>query len=283
MAVGYHVGKLKPGASMAESIVSSVTHAREMGVDVGCVQIFVMGPQSSHISISDDDAKKIHELTSAGLRVYVHSAYITANIYKPGGYGNVLCKQQLDLCRAIGASGFVVHLPRDTPDVAAKGLRVANKYRGDVPVYMEIEVAKPPKITYETPSKLKELAAKLAEVDDDFGICIDTAHLWSCGEGLVSVDDTKQWLKEYESLGIPRTLIHLNDSTKELGSGQDSHMALTKGNIWGEYEGDFTNSGAHYMLKWAKDKGVDVILERDEEGLVSDLGLIRRSGLYAQN
>lgn len=266
---------------MAESIVSSLAHAKAMGVEVGCVQIFVMGPQSSHISITPADVTKLRELSDGGLHIYVHSAYITANIYKPesAGYGSVLCKQQLAICNEIGAKGFVAHLPRDTPEVAARGYRIACKHRGNVPVFMEIEVAKPPKYTYETPEKIAQLVSKLAAVTPDYGICIDTAHLWSCGEGLVSKDDASRWFSEYDKLKVPNTLIHLNDSGKEFAGGQDSHMALCKGRIWHDYDdGRFRESGAHEVLTWARKHSVDVILERDEEGLVSDLGVIRKAG-----
>jgi endonuclease IV len=282
LSIGYHVGKLKPGGSMAESITASIAHAKAMGIEIGCVQIFVMSPQSSHISISPGDVAKIRELTDGGLRIYVHSSYITANIYKPesAGYGSVLCRQQLALCNDIGASGFVIHLPRESPAVAARGYRIACKYRGNVPIYMEIEVAKPPKQTYETPSKIQELIKELAAVDKNYGICIDTAHLWSCGEGLVSDEDARRWLNEYTKLSIPHTLIHLNDSTRDRGSGQDSHMALCKGKIWHEYDhGKFRESGAYSILQWASKHSVDVILERDEEGLISDFGTLRKAGM----
>lgn len=281
LSIGYHVGKLKPGANMADSIVSSVGNAKRLGVDVKCVQIFVMGPQSSHLSVTPDDAKRIRELTAGGLRVYVHSAYITANIYKPesSGYAHVLCRQQLELCNEMGASGFVIHVPRDGPETAAKGYRIACKYRGRVPIFMEIEVAKPPKYTYETPEKIAELCKELAKVDPDYGICIDTAHLWSCGESLGDSESASRWFGKYSRLHVPHTLIHLNDSGKEFGSGMDSHMAITHGNIWKDYDGRFRESGAYEILQWARREGVDVVLERDEDGLVSDLGLIRKAGL----
>lgn len=279
MSIGYHVGKID--TSLAKSIEQSVSNAKQLGVSIGCVQIFVMGPQSSHVNVDTNDIKAL-KLVSDSINIYVHSSYITANIYNEStrGYANTICKKQMNICEDINASGFVVHMPRDTPEVAASGFKLVNKYRVQTPIFMEIEVAKPPKFTYETPEKLSLLTSALRKVSPGYGICIDTAHLWSCGESLSDPLDTKQWLRKYDELRVPQTLVHLNDSGQDFGSGRDSHMTIGKGNIWDKYHDNLSLSGAYEVLRWAHSRSIDVVLERNEEGLIEDLGNIRRFNMY---
>jgi len=275
--IGFHVGKRGRGESLSQSIVQGVELAREMGVDMGCVQVFVMGPQNSHVTVTTDEAHVLRKLSDGGIHIYVHSSYITANVYKPesAGYAKVICQKQHELCDTIGASGLVVHLPRDTPEVAAAGYAVAVKYKRSTPVLMEIETAKPPKYLYQTPEAIGELSLVLSKIDRDYGVCIDTAHLWSCGESLANSEDANRWLQAYSDLHIPHTLVHLNDSAQPFGSGIDTHAAIGYGNIWPD-----DTSGAKSVLVWALSSGIDCILERDEEGLSHDLKLIRSWGLY---
>ena len=81
-------------------------------------------------------------------------------------------------------------------------------------------------------------------------------------------------------------MIHLNDSNAKLGTGKDSHATLTRGNIWGEYSGnkggdyDISESGLMYILDYAEKNNIITILERNPEGLLNDLNLIRNLGFF---
>lgn len=284
--LGYHVGKFRKGPnkeSLAASIVSSIESAKDLDMNIGCTQIFVMGPANRHVNVDTNDIHKLKEISDSNIHIYVHSAYITANIYidETSGYGAGLSKTQMQICEDINAAGIVVHLPRADPCVAAKGFNIVNRYRQRVPIFMEIEVAKPPKITYDTPEKLTLLCDELRKVSPDFGICIDTAHLWSCGTDVSSYDQATSWLSGYDLIDPPpKTLFHLNDSSRDLGSGIDTHAGLCLGNIWKDYRNDFTESGAYKFIEWAKEKSVDIILERDDKGLINDFNIFREHKLY---
>ena len=62
---------------------------------------------------------------------------------------------------------------------------------------------KPERSHYETPQKLAAFFRKVREVDpelQEFGLCIDTAHLWSCGVDIASREDARAWLDELEAV-----------------------------------------------------------------------------------
>jgi endonuclease IV len=133
-------------------------------------------------------------------------------------------------------------------------------------LWLEINAAKPTEGTFETPEKITTLFNKLN--NPSFGLCIDTAHLWSLGVSMTTHDEALHWL---EKLPDVPTMIHLNDSRAVFGSGVDRHQTLTMGNIWHE---DCT--GLMVILDWAYKAGYMIILERHPEGLKSDLKTITR-------
>lgn len=78
---------------------------------------------------------------------------------------------------------------------------------------------------------------ELVKCKENVGICIDTAHLWGCGEknmNMGKIDDINNFLKEFDSkLGLDKLkLIHLNDSRVKFGSHKDAHQLIGQGYIW---------------------------------------------------
>jgi len=65
------------------------------------------------------------------------------------------------------------------------------------------------------------------------GFCLDTAHLWSAGHPIDRPDSFDRLLDGFErELGLERlVLVHLNDSSSELGSRSDRHEHLGAGAI----------------------------------------------------
>jgi endonuclease IV len=110
------------------------------------------------------------------------------------------------------------------------------------------------------------------------GLCVDTAHLYSCGFCLDSKQAAKQWLSGLPDIEINPIMFHLNDSASELGSGRDRHAGLCQGNIWGGYENNIVDSGLLEILTWCEDNNAPVILERDPINLNKDLKLLEGLG-----
>ena len=110
---------------------------------------------------------------------------------------------------------------------------------------------------------------KVREVDpelSEFGLCVDTAHLWSCGVDIASREAAQTWLEELEAVSdvIPpgAVMFHLNDSLDDRGSGVDHHAPLLQGKIWGEYAEEPKESGLAAFVEYAVRHDTVAILER---------------------
>jgi deoxyribonuclease-4 len=80
---------------------------------------------------------------------------------------------------------------------------------------------------------------ELVKCKENVGICIDTCHLYGCGEknmNMGKVDDINNFFKEFDhKLGLDKLkLIHLNDSKEKFGSCKDRHEYIGQGFIWNE-------------------------------------------------
>lgn len=285
--IGCHVSKEKH-PDYATAIKAKIADVENRhSVHMNAVQIFAMGPRNWNVNIDNADQQKIRALTRDGLHCYVHATYMDRPWDgKPAPIAMI--KKQLQICANIGAKGLVVHLDRRTSAVIATQIRKITK---DIPpnviLYLEINAAKGPTLLWSTPAALNELFAEFKRQKvphlKQIGLCIDTAHLWSCGTRVVNGEEMRDWL---DGLGsdIHNFLIHLNDNKNPFGSGKDHHGALAQEQIWSEYHPtngtkDITDSGLLVILNFAVESNIDVILER-KEGLDDDFDLLHELGYY---
>lgn len=85
-------------------------------------------------------------------------------------------------------------------------------------------------------ASFEELAFLLAGLDArglPAGVCLDTAHLWGAGYDISTPAKVIAVLDEFDRVvGLDRLgCMHLNDSSKELGSHTDRHAYLGEGKI----------------------------------------------------
>ena len=80
---------------------------------------------------------------------------------------------------------------------------------------------------------LAAILALLPQYADRLGVCLDTAHLWGAGHDISTRDSTLQVLEHCDAaFGLSRLkVLHLNDTTKDLGSHRDVHARLGEGII----------------------------------------------------
>ena len=151
-------------------------------------------------------------------------------------------------------------------------------------IYFETPAIVPMWASYDTPEKLSKLFYIINKIDANhpFGICIDTAHIWTSGNDISSYNNTRRWFTELmESPYIPhdRIIIHLNDSANELGHGPDKHASLTDGHIWNNYKtrGELKKSGIYFIIEFANQYNIPIILERNNtEALVKDYKILSK-------
>jgi len=242
-----------------------------------------------------------HSATPSEHAMSGHSA--TPSEHAPSGHApsqkkdtSFICKQ-LEVCASAGIQGFVLHLPKAPPPVVLQGItallaqaramRATALAQALAPrIYLETPAVRPTESYYETPKKLAALFTAIGTADGPdpglkhFGLCIDTAHLWTCGVDISSYAVTDQWFRALERYHdvIPPTsiMIHLNDSLRELGTGPDSHAGLTRGKIWEPYRKRIGESGLAAVVDYAKRHKIPMILERNHaEELKYDYFILR--------
>ncbi len=284
--IGYHVKKEGAFAhlTLAERLIAAYDEIAQMGLQPA-LQIYVTGPQSSNVLITEEDIARLAAWPHRS-SVVIHGAYIDAPWkLMPTSIANI--RAEMTISDRIGATGVVVHLPSLTGGLAniAKALeRIANPAIRST-MWLEIKAAKTTDGTFETPEKIAELFAGITALESKpkCGLCIDTQHLYACGVSFREYTTTRKWLKQTRKLLPPEypIMIHLNDSQSKLGSGVDRHENLTRGEIWRGFgpaagDEDISGSGIMALLIWAEAHNVMVILETPEPK--ADLEIIRATG-----
>ncbi len=294
MSLGYHVGKGKSHGkkkgTMIDPLRESIEELKGYGVSNPSAQIFVSGPRTYAETLTLEDKNAIRKFVADNnIRLVIHGAYIDYPWTKSlQSINNV--KTEMQIAYHLGATGVIVHLGAgaysdDNLQFALEEIgNIPDDVRENVILWLEINTAKPSPLTYETPAKLKRLFDRCEVLNTrklKLGLCIDTAHLYSCGVSLDTDTAAKQWLDELPDVPV---MMHLNDSASELGSGVDLHFKLCGGGIWKDYHPvkgklPIENSGLTYILGWAEMHDINVILERDES-VTSDLTLISQLGYF---
>lgn len=288
--IGIHVNRdHAPGTrpDMVEHVEAALEEARRAAdIKLTAASIFVGGPKSRHITLREDERKQLRAYVArTGIRFIAHSSY-AAHPWKGDHEAARYIREEQLVCEAAGIAGLVVHLPKlPAAEVLRHAAQLIEPRAPSVRIYLETPAVRPAESFYETPAKLAELFARVrAEVDprlDKFGLCFDTAHLWTCGVDLRTYEAASDWLHELERASdvIPHdcVMIHLNDSQRARGVGPDAHAALTEGKIWEGYRENLNDSGVAAVVDYAVRHGSTVILERKPHAaLVSDYMILRR-------
>ncbi len=290
MILGIHVGKTndilknKPCSDISDAIERDTT---QLGLNAA--QIFTYGPQIMAPNKIDHEAVK--EKTK-DIDLTVHSAYSSVGIWKVNKSNKNEAKSkraltnisgQLLSCKKINAWGWVLHIAKTYPDVAAetmKLLKPLSKKTG-VKVVLEMVASKSdPNKTYETPEKIDNLTTLIGSEEDWWGWCVDTAHLWGAGVDIRSYKSMKNWLDRliYKKKIL---MFHLNGSSAIRGSGKDKHeIAFSPDDIiWHGIEPK--KSGVYALVQFALDHKIPIICEinrGDEENCTRSIDTIKDLG-----
>ena len=271
--LGCHVNRVYPQGMKKTAhrpfISTFIAAASQMalhvaGLNMRGAAIFVASPRSRRITTTMEEQQDLQRYIQANsMRVVAHNTYAASPWASEDNAHFV--RQQTIVCQNAGITGFVVHLPRHQPlnfvQTAKLLLDVGAK---DVRIYFETPAVIPAHALYETPAKLAGLLDSLREIDPElerFGVCIDTAHLWTSGIDLRSYAAGAAYIGQIEEAGIDPRLImfHLNDSCREQGHGPDAHAALGQGRIWSGIPPE--NTGAAAFLEYADKHSLMCIAE----------------------
>lgn len=236
--IGCHIGKKK---TLLETVMTV------QGSDKP-YQMFLGGPQNSHLkkdlAVSKDaaDTKKIIE--ESGLQIFIHSQYIINLCAKCDDDWNIkLLKDNLEVAKAMGAKGVVVHVGKSTDQPLTQAL---SKMRSAIQECL-------PSATINCPLLLETPAGQGTETltdmndfvdfilsfkDDRFRMCLDTCHVFACrnptsrekNNNNNGYDPIAYIHHALKSPGLLK-LVHFNDSLEACGSCKDRHAFVGTGKI----------------------------------------------------
>lgn len=269
---GFHV--YKKSRPLDAAVSADINSANELSAAAGAdlqfnsAQIFVMGPQNKNINVTEEEIKNIAASKTA---IVVHSAYVN----NPWNQGPASLIREMKISAAAGARGIITHLAAATNDKLAEVLTAIDNGLNDNEkqqiLYLEINATRANVNSFETPEKITALFNKISQLKLKLtcGLCIDTAHLSSCGVNLRTRAQFDTWISGIPDIPI---MFHLNDSAAAVGSGKDIHACLTYGNIWGEIP--IEDSGLGALIDFVRAKSSICILERDSELLKYDFNVL---------
>jgi len=262
-------------------------------------QIFLSSPYrlgSKDVTkrMSSDQLRKIKDLIKKRhFKLFIHANYLInlANPVKKNPHGIKSLIAELKSGEKIGAKGVVFHVGKTRNDFPVEE-GITNMIDSICIVLHQIRKFKI-KLLLETCAgvgseigkNLKEFAkivcgvyerVKDSSMMNNFGVCIDTAHLHSSGIDLRSKAKAKQFVHDFQrEIGFQHVkLIHFNDSAREMGSRVDRHTTIGMGYITLS-----SDAGLKLIAQVAGRLGIPLVLERSEKlhsQLAGELTLVKK-------
>jgi len=283
--VGFHV-------SIVGGISNSVNNAKKLGCTA--FQIFTRNPRSWDAKPLPHGEVELFKsrLSASGIEkasVVVHMPYLP-NLSGPRGelYGKSVktLTEEIQRCKALGISYLVIHLGSHMGRGSNNGIdqlvnaittatNAQSKTASAVVVLLENNAGQKNSIG----GTLEELRLILDRLDGSkqFGICIDTCHLFSSGYDLRTKEDVDKILEKFkDTVGLKELkVVHLNDAKAGLGSNLDRHEHIGLGSIGIEGMAAFLDNPQIRTLPIIMETPIDT-RRRDEQNLKVTLELLRR-------
>lgn len=283
MFLGHHLEKKYiKSKNIYDNILAAIELIKQQtNTDIKVLSFFIMGPKSSTLTITDEDIVNIPKLR---LHLYIHNCYIAypwGLKYKQGLH---FIYKQLNICDVINAKGFILHLPNvnkketvdDIIDIVIQQIPNLIKYNNKTKIFLEIPAILPSKSVFHDPNNINKLFNSIHKISQNFGLCIDTAHLWSSGLDISSYENFIQWLNMLQ-LHSNNIIIHLNDNEKLIGKCPDIHCGLFTGQIWKQYKNNIKKSGLYALIHFANKNKISIIFERkDIDSLINDYLIVQK-------
>ncbi len=248
--VGFHV-------SIAGGISNSVNNAKKLGCSA--FQIFSRNPRGwTAKPLPTDEVRSFkNRLCASGIEkksVIVHMPYLPNLSGPPGELYERSVKiltEELERCKLLGICYLVIHLGSHMGRGSTSGINqlvnalrtaiVCSKSEKEVVVLLENNVGRKNSVG----GTLEELRLILDRLDSSkqFGVCIDTCHLFASGYDLRTKQDVNILVEKIKAIvGLKELkIIHLNDSKGKLGSNLDRHEHIGLGSIGAEGITAFVN------------------------------------------
>ena len=282
--VGFHV-------SIAGGISNSVNNAKKLGCSA--FQIFSRNPRGwTAKPLPTDEVRSFkNRLCASGIEkksVIVHMPYLPNLSGPPGELYERSVKiltEELERCKLLGICYLVIHLGSHMGRGSTSGINqlvnalrtaiVCSKSEKEVVVLLENNVGRKNSVG----GTLEELRLILDRLDSSkqFGVCIDTCHLFASGYDLRTKQDVNIIVEKIKAIvGLKELkIIHLNDSKGGLGSTLDRHEHIGLGSIGVEGITAFLNHQAIQALPIIMETPIDAT-RGDEQNLQVVLDMIKK-------
>ena len=276
-----------PHASIGKGVLNAIKYAEY--IDGNTVQIFLGSNQTSSLKMKtklnvDQITEIKNHIAKTKTVLVIHTIYLLNFCNNPPTSPAI--KYAIDnliydirLTHKLGGIGCVLHLgyKKDMNETEAYANMVANvKY-----AINQTNDCDSVKIILETPagkgSQIGTTLSEFKQIWDAFpksyhsrlGICVDTAHIFSSGSQISTVEGTKQYFKEFDKLiGLHYlNLFHINDSKSICNSRKDLHTGLGDGYIYGKgKDGDGDIMALKVVYDISNKYNIPMVLETHKGG-----------------
>lgn len=275
---GAHIG-------VSKSLLNDVKHLKESGGNLLQIMLTVQG----YKLIDEDKASillKLKEYVDKNnMKIVIHSSY-THNLAREWDNHSWWIKAmelEIKYAHMLGAIGLVVHFGKSLDIPISQAYN--NMYTSIIHLHNITKEYKSVKILLETSTgqgsemcyKLEDLAHfyrkfsgnNNSEIKNRVKLCIDTCHIFAAGYNVITPDDIKRYLEEFDELiGIKYVqLIHLNDSKAGLGEKLDRHENIGKGKIG--------YGGLKYIFDYFTKLDIPIILETPGCNYAKEIKLLK--------
>lgn len=249
-------------------------------------QVFVS--PSTHYD-TPEYKKKIKDLKSNNIKIVVHGSYSINLANRWSETSNDWWIQQLiteiQIANDIGAFCIVIHTGKKLSLSTNEALN--NMYSALLHIHRQTSKYQNVKILIETPSGQgtetltdindfcyffnKFVKHPSEEVNNRFGICVDTCHIFAAGYDISKIEQLKHFLDTInKKIGINYIkLFHINDSKGMLNSKLDRHDNLTTNT------GKIGKNNILRIIKFANDLEIPMILETPGKYILQDYHWIK--------
>lgn len=268
------------------SISGGISNSIDNALKIGCsaFQIFTRSPrQWKTKELTPNETQMFKEkLDNSSIgpeSVVVHMPYLpnlsapTSEMYEKS---ILVLTDEITRCNLLGISYLVIHLGSHLGQGPKYGInQLVNACTKSLQSYSDQGLSKNRvKILLENSAGQKNsIGSQIEEIQNifnilgknDYGLCIDTCHLFAAGYDLSSETVISTLIEKIDSqLGIENIkIIHLNDSKGDLGSNLDRHYHVGLGKI-GE-------SGLRYLVNYKKLNKIPFIMETPIDAVRNDL------------
>ena len=290
MLIGCHINNPK-------SILNALNITVKSGGNI--LQIFlgdnVLTTLSKKIKLSPSEIKEIKSYMKINdIKLVVHSIlslnFCKDPFYKRNTWGVENLIYDLNLCAKLGGIGCVIHLGT----YQTKNRKMDMSYEECTKNFVNsikyvLDNTTKGKIIIETSvnkdgglaGTLEGLAELFAKIPPSYkkrvGICIDTAHIFLGGYDIRDGVIIKKYFRDFDLLiGMKYlTLVHINDSEKELGSKVDRHAPLGEGYIFSNKLGGNMDS-LKLIMAILKKNNIPMVLETRSHNFSREINLLHK-------